>query len=106
MNNLLTQELLTRFKEVGRQDIPNPLVIAKFFAPWNSWAWYAFSYNEETGTFFGLIKGSYKELGYFAIEDLRGVRGPTGLRVERDLYFREKPLSEVEKKKPYLEPTL
>lgn len=106
MTNLLTQELLTRFKEVGRQDVQNPLVIAKFFAPWNSWAWYAFSYNEETGTFFGLIKGSYKELGYFAIEDLRGVRGPNGLRVERDLYFREKPLSEIEKPKRHLEPSL
>jgi hypothetical protein len=51
MNNLLTEELLTRFKEVGRQDVPNPMVIAKFFSPWNDWAWYAFSYNEETGTF-------------------------------------------------------
>ena len=106
MTNLLTEELLLRFKQVGRQDVPNPIVIAKFFSPWNDWAWFAFSYNEETGTFFGLIRGSYEELGYFAIEDLRGVRGPRGLKVERDLYFREKPLSEVQKRKPYLEPSI
>lgn len=103
MNNLLTEQLLIRFSEIGPQDEPDPLVIAKFFAPWNNWIWYAFSYSEVTGTFFGLIKGSYKELGYFAIEDLRGPRGPNGLRVERDLYWREKRLSEVEKNKPYLE---
>lgn len=98
MTNLLTNELLLRFREVGRQDVANPLVIAKFFSPWNDWAWFAFSYNEENGTFFGLIRGSFEELGYFAIEDLRGVRGPRGLRVERDLYFREKPLAEVQKR--------
>jgi hypothetical protein len=106
MNNLLSQELLKRFKEIGSQDEPNPLVIAKFFTPWSTWTWYAFSYSEETGAFFGLIDGSHKELGYFAIEDLRGLRGPTGLRVERDLYWREKRLSDIKRKRPPTEPSL
>lgn len=37
------------------------------------------------------------ELGYFSLSELEKVRGPLGLRVERDLYWEPKPLSEVRK---------
>jgi len=97
MKNLLTSELLSRFAELGPQDEPNPLIVTKFFTPWSRWTWFAFSYNPENGIFFGLIKGTETELGYFAMEDLRELRGPIGLRVERDLYWREKRLSDQKK---------
>lgn len=106
MTNLLTAQLLARFRELGPQDVKDPIIVAKFFAPSTAWTWYAFSYSEETGNFFGLIIGQEKELGYFSISDLRGLRGPMGLNVERDLYWREKKLSELFKKSPQLEPNL
>ena len=35
------------------------------------------------------------ELGYFTLSELTGLRGPLGLRVERDLSFRPCRLSDV-----------
>lgn len=100
--NLLNQTLLSRFKELGKQDIKDPLIVTKFFAPWTYWTWYATSYDEVEGRFFGIICGSNIELGYFSMQDLKGLRGPMGLSVERDLYWKEKRLSELTKRQPNL----
>jgi hypothetical protein len=100
--NLLTQTLLNRFKEVGKQDINDPIIIAKFFAPSTAWTWYATSYDEEAGLFFGIVCGTHIELAYFSIQDLKGMRGPMGLHIERDLYWKEKRLSELSKRQPDL----
>ena len=43
--------------------------------------------------FFGLVCGMERELGYFSLAELQSVRGPLGLRVERDLYFTPTPMS-------------
>ena len=100
--NLLNQQLIERFKEVGAQDIQDPIIITKFFASWSSWTWYATSYDEESGMFFGLIKGTHTELGYFSMKDLKRLQGPLGLGIERDLYWREKKLSELKQRQPDL----
>ncbi len=44
---------------------------------------------------FGLVCGQVEELGYFSLGELRAVRGPLGLRIERDLWWRPAPLSQV-----------
>jgi len=100
--NLLNQALLARFKELGTQDVKDPIIVAKFFAPSTAWTWYATSYDEEAGLFFGIVCGQHIELAYFSIQDLKGVRGPMGLHVERDLYWKEKRLSELTKRQPDL----
>lgn len=101
--NLLTQQLLDRFKELGKQDIKDPIIVAKFFVSWSNWTWYATAYDEETGLFFGIICGSHIELGYFSLDDLKRVRGRMGLGVERDLCWKEKRLSDLSKRHPSLE---
>ena len=45
--------------------------------------------------FFGLVDGHDKELGYFNLNELEEVRGPMGLPIERDLYWRTKTLQEI-----------
>jgi hypothetical protein len=45
--------------------------------------------------FFGLVDGHEKELGYFLLSELEEVRGPMGLPIERDLYFKPKTLEEI-----------
>ncbi len=45
--------------------------------------------------FFGLVEGHEKELGYFLLSELEGVRGPMGLPIERDLYWQPKTLEEI-----------
>ncbi|USN56634.1 MAG: DUF2958 domain-containing protein [Candidatus Peribacteria bacterium] len=52
---LLTQEILHQFYVTGvQEDSPDPLVIAKFFCPWNQWTWYATEYHPSSRTFFGI----------------------------------------------------
>ena len=74
----------------------NTLVPVKFFTPDTDWTWYAIEYDPETRTFFGLVDGFERELGYFNLDELESLRGPIGLSVERDLYWNESTtLSEI-----------
>ncbi len=99
---LLTNELVKRFAKVGRQEeVHDPLVIAKFFNPAGAGTWYATEYDPKDRIFFGFVSifGDYNdEWGSFSLEELETYRGPLGVGIERDLYFGEKHISEVEPK--------
>jgi hypothetical protein len=56
--------------------------------------WYASEFDGED-LFFGLVSGHEIELGYFNLSELAQVRGPMGLPIERDLYFKSKTLGEL-----------
>lgn len=65
-------------------------VIVKFFTPSSSWTWYVLEGEQDTEgvwSFFGLVDGHEKELGYFSLPELEEIRGPFNLGVERDRYF-------------------
>lgn len=92
---LLTKDLEKRFKEIGSQENEkDPIVIAKFFNPCGAGTWYATEYDPETKTFFGYVELLEGELGYFSLEELENINLPLGLKIERDLYTKEKRLSE------------
>jgi hypothetical protein len=42
-----------------------------------------------------LVDGFERELGYFSLDELEQLRGPLGLPVERDLYWKPTLLSEL-----------
>ena len=44
--------------------------------------------------FFGIVSGFELELGYFSLKELKEVKGPMGLPIERDLYYEPKSLRE------------
>jgi len=96
---LLTKELLTRFAKLGRQeDSADPIVVAKFFNPTGAGTWYATEYDPESKEFFGFVSifGDWNdEWGSFSLAELECYRGNFGLGIERDLYFGEKPISQV-----------
>ena len=96
---LLTQDLLTRFEQVGRQeDNQDPLVIAKFFNPTGAGTWYATEYNPQDKTFFGYVSifnDWNDEWGYFSLTELESLKGPFGLGIERDIYFSPTPISKI-----------
>lgn len=60
----------------------------KFFTPWSGWTWYAFEFDGED-TFFGIVDNGMgeKEYGYFSLSELMSIRGPWGLKIERDRYY-------------------
>jgi hypothetical protein len=89
-----------------------PVAQVKYFTPWSNWTWYAAEASAELADgsevalqaartaervdviFFGLVYGLEKEYGYFRLSELVSVRGPFGLRLERDLFFRPTPLAD------------
>lgn len=94
---LLTKEVTTKLPFLYTQeDEEDPMVICKFFAVWSSWTWYAIEFDGQD-TFFGYVAGDFPELGYFSLSELQSLKGPMGLGIERDMYFRTCRLSEIKK---------
>jgi hypothetical protein len=86
---LLTKALVERFAAVGDQDVPNPIVVAKFFHPFSRMYWFATAYHPEDRCFFGWVaNGPDSELGYFSLDEFESVK-IMGLGVERDRSFKE-----------------
>ena len=79
------------------------MVYAKYFTPSSSWTWYVLEGEpvldaagcELDFKFFGLVDGHEKELGYFVLSELEEVRGPLGMPIERDLWFKPKTLAQI-----------
>jgi len=93
---LLTQEIRKKLPPLYSQDGKGGKAIAhlKLFTPDSSWTWHASEFDGKD-TFFGLVDGQFKELGYFSLSELESVRGPMGLPIERDLYWQPKTLEEI-----------
>ena len=72
----------------------NAIAVVKFFTPWTNWTWFASEYDPEKRLCFGVVVGHEREFGYFSIEELEAIRGPGGLTIERDLYWKPRPLKE------------
>jgi len=96
---LLTQEIRDKLPPLYAQDGKGGQTIAyvKFFTPDSSFTWYATEGSSEGDDFifFGLVEGYEKELGYFSLSELKSVRGPMGLPIERDIHFTPKKLNEI-----------
>ena len=86
---LLTKEIERKipalYTQEGKGD--DARVYVKFFTPDSNWTWYATEFDPETGTFFGLVDGFERELGYFTLAELESAKGPMGLDIERDMYW-------------------
>ncbi len=108
----MTQMMLTKAirnklpKLYATEQIPalEKRIIVKFFSPWTSWTWYAVEGEEKDGdfTFFGLVAGNENEWGYFSLNELTEVRGPGGLRIERDYHFGMPTVAELFQRHPNL----
>lgn len=94
---LLTKEILDLFEKTGRQDIPDPLIICRFFNPGGAWTWLALEYEPTEKIFFWYASLWYEfELGSFSLIELESFRGRFWLRIERDLHFSPKKASEID----------
>ena len=93
---LLTQQLRRKLPPLYSQEDKGgkAVVHLKMFTPDSNWIWLATEFDGED-TFFGLVDGLEKELGYFSLSELENVNGPMGLPIERDLYFQPKTLEEI-----------
>ena len=73
----------------------DPVARVKLFTPDSSFTWYITEYDPKRRVAFGLVQGLEEELGYFSLDELESIRGPLGLPIERDQWFKPVPLSKV-----------
>lgn len=96
---LLTKEIqrdLPKLYETANKN--NPVAYVKFFTPDANWTWYILEGEEQENgdwLFFAYVQGIENEYGYVLLSELESVRGPFGLKVERDIFFRPTPLEEI-----------
>ena len=95
-HTLVPEEVALRLPPLYSQEEHGEEAIAqvKLFTPWTNWTGYASEYDPEEHIFFGVVVGHERELGNFSLDELEAIRGPGGLRIERDLYWKPRPLRE------------
>lgn len=88
----------------SQENNPDPKVIVKFFDPTGSFTWFATEFDGED-LFFGKVFSSMcpeGELGYFRLSELLhckdNQRGLKGLKIERDKFFKQTPISQVNRR--------
>jgi hypothetical protein len=100
---LLTKEIIKKLPPLYSQDGKDPKdvpIVVKFFCPWGRYTWYVTEGQEQEGdwVFFGLVRGQETELGYFSLKELESVKGPAGLKIERDMWFGDHTLAEAKER--------
>ncbi len=72
----------------------NPIVYIKLFL--DGWTWHITELSIDGDIAFGYVVSPFgAELGYFSLEEIKGIRGSLGLGVERDLSFKPTKLSSI-----------
>lgn len=96
---LLTKEIRDRIPPLYSQEKKgeDAVVHVKFFTPDSGWTWLATEFDGED-LFFGLVKGQAVEFGYFSLSEIEAAKGPFGLKVERDRFFKPCRLKEAREK--------
>jgi len=101
---LLTKEIRKKLPPLYSQDGKGSKAVAylRLFTPDSGWTWHLTEGSPITEDgreidfqFFGLVEGQCKELGYVMLSELETVRGPMGLPIERDLWWKPKTLEEI-----------
>ena len=87
-----TEQLPPLYANDDKRD--DAIALLKLFTPWTSWTWYASEYDPAERLCFGVVVGHERELGYFSLAELEEIRGPGGLRIERDLHWKPRPIKE------------
>ena len=100
---LMTKKIEEQLKEyplMSQSEEENPLCVLKFFYPYGRGTWYVMEAEKKDDDylFFGFVESPidplFDELGYFTLNELKGIRGPFG-GIERDLYYKPLHLNEI-----------
>tara|TARA_R100000656_G_scaffold121158_1_gene95923 strand:+ start:1285 stop:1608 length:324 start_codon:yes stop_codon:yes gene_type:complete len=82
-------------KEIEKKLIKNKgekgeMPYLKLFNPCGAATWLISEYDKETGLLYGLcdLGLGFPELGYVSLEEIKAVKGPFGIGIERDMGFR------------------
>ncbi|MDT8760557.1 DUF2958 domain-containing protein [Sphingomonas psychrotolerans] len=85
----LTPELRAALRAQFDSEATDKRPLVKLFNPLSAATWLASELAEDGDTLFGLadLGLGCPELGYFSLREIKSLRLPFGLRIERDLIF-------------------
>lgn len=84
---LLTGTQRDRLLANGRQRDQDHIPVVKFFNPLGAGVWLATELDDDGDIMFGLADLCSPELGSWSLGEMRSVRLPFGMGIERDLLF-------------------
>ena len=84
---LLTDTQRDRLLANARDRDQDHIPVVKFFNPFGAGVWLATELDEDGDIMFGLADIGYPELGSWSLNELRSIRLPFGMGIERDLLF-------------------
>lgn len=84
---LLTSRHRDRLLANGREPEGDHAPVVKFFNPFGAGVWLATELDASGDIMFGLADLGYPELGSWSFGELRSLRLPFGMGIERDLHF-------------------
>lgn len=95
---LLTNEIKEKLGALYSQEHnPDPMAVVRFYDSLGDWSWYATEFDGED-TFFGVVLGFERELGYFSLSEFEQVNRGAGFeRIKRDSDFKPMKLSEIQR---------
>jgi len=88
---LLTKEISLKLQKQYHlgSDLDSQIVVCKLFDPCSFWTWYLLNQDPDDYTYlYGIVKGIALEIGSIYLPTLIEYKGPLGIGIERDLYFR------------------
>lgn len=92
-------ELIKKYQKLNKGKKPMEKNIpVHLFNPAGAGNWYVYEYSPKTQIAFGyvsLFNDWNDEWGSFAIWELEELQLPLGLKIERDLYWKPKPLKDI-----------
>jgi len=97
-HDLIPVKMLPVLPSFGQtSDERDPMARIRLFDAGGSWTWYIIEYDPKDHVCYGWVCGIEQEFGTFSLSELISLRGPLGLRVERDLHFEPCPISKLPK---------
>jgi len=92
---LITNAIRAKLMENGRDakrgaDMSSRPPVLKLFAPWCSATWLLTDCDpDDPDLLFGLcdLGAGCPEMGYVSLSEIESIRGPLGVKIERDMWF-------------------
>ena len=91
---LIPEEIKNLIPKLYETENTDPIVYVKLFL--DGWSW--FVSEIDNNICFGYVISPFgAELGYFSLEEIKGIKGSLGIGVERDISFKPTKLSQIKK---------
>lgn len=81
--------------QTNQKSLDKAKAVVKWFTPWSNWTWYVCEWGgpDDPDLFWGRTDApTCTEWEYMRLSEIEAIKGPYGLKVERDLHWTTAPM--------------